>query len=89
MIEQIEREANEAVAINAINRRLAALGRSSWGIVEVSAKHLIENARAEVVNDKVAPAYAAQADVAAPDQEANKVLERAALMFKVERESAA
>lgn len=86
MVEQVERDANEAVAINAVNRRLAALGRSSWGIVEVSAKHVIESALAEVVNDKVAPAYAAQADVAAPEQEVNKTLENAATLFKVAAE---
>lgn len=85
MIEQVERETNEAIAINAINRRLATLGRASWGVVEVNAKHVIESALGEVVNDKVAPAYAAQADVTEQVQEQNEVLAEASTVFNRER----
>ena len=84
-MDQHERDANEAVAINAVNRRLTAIGRTNWGIVEVSAKHAIVSALSEVVADKVAPAYAELANVDAPKQEPSETLENVNIEFNRER----
>lgn len=86
-MDQHELDAIEAVAINAINRRLAAISRANWGIVEVSAKHAIVSALSEVVADKVGPAYAELANVDAPEQEPNETLEEVNTAF--ERDKAA
>jgi len=84
-MEQHEKDAIEAVAINAINRRLAAVNRTNWGIVDVSAKHVIVHALEQVVNDKVAPAYAEMSQVTAPEQNVVEALEESLRVFNRER----
>lgn len=87
-MDQHEKDANEAIAINAVNRRLTAVGRINWGIVDVSAKHVIENALAEIVNDKVSPAYAEQAQVTEAEQQRSGSLD-AMMSVLNQREKAA
>lgn len=87
-MDQHELDANEAIAINAVNRRLAAIARTNWGIVDVSAKHIIVHALGQVVADKVSPAYAEQANIDAPAQEENKTLIEAAAVFNREKAAA-
>lgn len=87
-MDQHELDANEAIAINAVNRRLAAISRTNWGIVDVGAKHIIVHALGQVVADKVSPAYAEQANIDAPEQEENDTLIEAARVFNREKSAA-
>lgn len=78
MLDKIEVDANRALAINAVNRRLSAVGRVNWGIVDVSALDVIVGALGQVVNERVEVAYGEASNVDAALQEPSLVLERAA-----------
>ncbi len=87
-MDQHEIDANEAIAINAINRRLAAVSRSNWGLIDVGAKHIIVHALGQVVADKVSPAYAEQANVDVGEQEPNEVVGEVLTVFNREKSAA-
>lgn len=78
MPDKIEIDANRALAINAVNRRLGAVSRDLWGIVEIAAMDTITGALNQVVNEQVERAYASAADVTAAQQQPHAILEKAA-----------
>lgn len=77
MIDEHEKQANEAIAINAVTRRLNAVGRINWGILDVQAKHVIEGALSQIVNDQISPAYAEAANIEPPKQERSEAMAEA------------
>lgn len=78
MLDKIEVDTNRALAINAINRRLNAVGRENWGIIEIGALDVMVGALGQVVNERVETAYADAVNVDAEPQKPSLVLERAA-----------
>ena len=71
----------ETIAINAVNCRMIAVGRTAWGPNETRAKHIIMKALQQVTADLAMRTEASMADPVAAVQEANKVLDKAGSAF--------
>lgn len=74
---------NRAIAVNAINRRLTAVGRPHWGEVEIQALDIIIAALDRVTNEENSKAYAVGADITPPPQTKDEMLEKAAEVLPI------